>query len=209
MRRWSGALDFLGQTLAQERPEALHLSCHGDIDAKGTPVVVLETPAGGAAPTSVGDLAAMLGDEAQQPALIFLSACRTAEHGTAAAAYTQALVRAGIANALGWDGSVYDADAITFAEVFYAHLGKGRSVAHAAAQARRALLLLNRNNDGDSAEVGRLLGLALADARRLRIPEAGQIEAILQQHGLPCPAADPSPAANPSPALRERERPGA
>lgn len=136
----SGALEFLGDTLAKETPEALHLSCHGDIDDKGTPVVILETPTGGADPISVGDLAAVLGDEAKQPALIFLSACRTAEHGSAASAFTQALIRAGVANALGWDGSVYDADAIGFAAVFYEHLAKGRSVAHAAAQARRALL---------------------------------------------------------------------
>jgi len=144
----SGALEFLGQTLAQEnRPEALHLSCHGTI-AGGTPVIILETPAGGGAPTSVGDLAAVLGDEGQQPALIFLSACRTAEHGPAASAFTQALIRAGVANALGWDGSVYDADAIAFAETFYAHLARACSVAHAAAQARRALLqkhLANRH----------------------------------------------------------------
>lgn len=136
----SGALDFLGQMLANERPEALHLSCHGTI-AEGTPVVILESPAGGAVPTSVGALTTEFGDETQQPALIFLSACRTAEHGAAASAYTQALVRAGVANALGWDGSVYDADAIAFAEIFYTHLAHGRSVAHCAAQARRALLL--------------------------------------------------------------------
>lgn len=135
----SGARDFLGETLANERPEALHLSCHGTI-ANGTPVVILETSAGGAEPASAADLTAILGDDEQKPGLIFLSACRTAEHGPAASAYTQALIRAGVANALGWDGSVYDADAIGFAETFYAQLAQGRSVAHAAAQARRALL---------------------------------------------------------------------
>ena len=44
-------------------------------------------------------------------------------------AVQQALIRAGIDNAVGWDGSVYDADAIRFAEVFYEQLAARRSVA--------------------------------------------------------------------------------
>jgi len=43
----SGAIEFLGQRIAQEGPfEALHLSCHGDI-VKGHPVLALEKPEGG------------------------------------------------------------------------------------------------------------------------------------------------------------------
>ena len=59
-------------------------------------------------------------------------------------------------------------------------------------RANLALLLLTRNHDGDHEEARRLLCLALADARRLRIPEAQQIEAILAQLGLAC---DEPPAA--------------
>ncbi|WP_295454299.1 hypothetical protein [uncultured Thiodictyon sp.] len=41
----------------------------------------------------------------------------------------------------------------------------------------------------DAPEANRLLCLALAEARRLRLPmEAGQIESILQQAGMQCPA---------------------
>lgn len=135
----SGCLEFLEPCLAEERPEALHLSCHGTIDARG-PVLALETAAGRLALTTVADLRTALGEEGQRPTLVFLSACRTAEHGAAAASFTQALVRSGLDNAVGWDGSVYDSDAIGFAHVFYKQLAAGRSVAYAVAQARHALL---------------------------------------------------------------------
>ena len=49
------------------------------------------------------------------------------------------LVR-GVANVLGWDGSVYDHDASAFATSFYGALSKGRNVPEAAAMARRDLL---------------------------------------------------------------------
>ena len=50
------------------------------------------------------------------------------------------MVRSGVANALGWDGSVYDENAILFAQTFYKQLAAGRSVSYAAAQAQGALL---------------------------------------------------------------------
>ena len=48
---------------------------------------------------------------------------------------------------------------------------------------RYALTLLRRNAPGDRDEAIRLLLLALEDARAMRIPEEGQIEAILQAIG--------------------------
>ncbi len=53
--------------------------------------------------------------------------------------YVRELVR-GVANVLGWDGSVYDHDASAFATCFYGALSKGREVPTAAAMARRELL---------------------------------------------------------------------
>jgi tetratricopeptide (TPR) repeat protein len=47
-----------------------------------------------------------------------------------------------------------------------------------------ATILDERGRSEDRAEIERLLRLALADARRLRIPEAGQIEGIMRQMGL-------------------------
>ena len=49
-----------------------------------------------------------------------------------------------------------------------------------------AITLLTRNTAGDREEARDLLCLALADARRMQLPEVQQIEAILQQTGLSC-----------------------
>jgi CHAT domain/AAA ATPase domain len=135
----SGAIEFLGQRIAHEGPfEALHLSCHGDI-VKGHPALALEKPEGGLDLIGIVPLSRAFGEEDKKPKLVFLSACRTGEHG-AASAFVQSLVRSGVANAIGWDGSVNDADAIGFAATFYEELARGNSVAYAAARARGALL---------------------------------------------------------------------
>ena len=119
----SGAIEFLGQRIAQDGPfEALHLSCHGDI-VKGHPVLALEKPEGGLDLVGIAPLSRAFGEEDKKPKLVFLSACRTGEHG-AASAFVQSLVRSGVQNAVGWDGSVYDADAIGFAEIFYKELAQ-------------------------------------------------------------------------------------
>jgi len=46
--------------------------------------------------------------------------------------------------------------------------------------------LMRRDEAGDRAEARQLLCLALSDARRMQIPQAEQIEAILEAHGLSC-----------------------
>jgi CHAT domain-containing protein len=68
-------------------------------------------------------VAQLLGDPERTP-LVFLSACRTAEQGEndegtqSFAPFVHELIRAGMANVLGWDGSVYDSDAMAFAQYF-------------------------------------------------------------------------------------------
>ena len=52
------------------------------------------------------------------------------------------------------------------------------------ARAKLAINLLDRAAPGDRERAHKLLYLALADAHRLGIPEAGQIEEIIQQHKL-------------------------
>ena len=47
-----------------------------------------------------------------------------------------------------------------------------------------AMILLRRDADGNHEEARRLLSLALADARRLGIPDAGQIEATMESWGM-------------------------
>src|SRR5271170_4792695 len=85
----TGALEFLGARLtSDEGPfEALHLSCHGDIDREKGPILLLETAAGGADRVGAGAIVGALGTE--PPPLVVLSACRTAELGSSpGAAFT-------------------------------------------------------------------------------------------------------------------------
>ena len=72
----------------------------------------------------------------------------------------------------------------------FVHLGEARMLV--IERGWLAKHLLCRNRDSDRQEAHRLLCLALADARRMRIPEAQRIEAILAEHGLAC---DEPPAA--------------
>ncbi|MCW2246580.1 phosphopentomutase [Azospirillum fermentarium] len=153
----SGSRAGLDRRLRQRqeiRPDVLHLTAHGEIGETG-PYLLLETEDGGPDPVDADALCTTLGDAGQMPRLVFLSACRTAETEGAAAPYTQALIRAGVANALGWDGSVYDTDATRFAAVVYGKLAGGSSVAHAVAAARHDLLKQMRAAERAAAAAGK------------------------------------------------------
>jgi hypothetical protein len=159
----TGNRGFLGERLnSDEGPfEALHLSCH--VDARAGPVLLLESAEGEPDKVGPGGIVEALG--ANPPPLVVLSACRTAEFGRAqggaplsgsrewearrdagegkrgpqsAAPFARQLT-ARVANVVGWDGSVYDADAREFATCFYRELAN-RCVPRAAAMARRELL---------------------------------------------------------------------
>ncbi|WP_413205737.1 CHAT domain-containing protein [Rhodospirillum sp. A1_3_36] len=143
----SGSLDGLRLRLKQSsRWDVLHLTGHGDLDKRG-PFLALETPEGGLDRVDADRLCEALGDQGHLPGLVFLSACRTAEQADGdAGSLVQAMVQSGVPNVLGWDGSVQDDTAIRFAAEFYGELAGGRSVVHAAATARRAVLADHRAN---------------------------------------------------------------
>jgi CHAT domain len=92
----TGVLRFLRGRLATAEGscEALHLSCHGDIDRTRGPVLMLETPEGGAERATPSNLIAALG--VVRPQLVALSACRTAEMGRASDAAGMAGRRDGV-----------------------------------------------------------------------------------------------------------------
>ena len=142
----SGCAVFLKDRLTQEGPfEVVHISCHGNI-RDDAPVLMLETPEGEPVFTTPGDFAGALGE--RKAPLVFLSACRTAESssGDFTEPFVRALVRSGVQNVLGWDGSVYDSDATSFAEAFYGELAQHASVPFAASAARRAVLRAHRED---------------------------------------------------------------
>ncbi|HYI49182.1 MAG TPA: tetratricopeptide repeat protein [Allosphingosinicella sp.] len=135
----TGALGPLSERLTAEGPfEALHLSCHGDIDPEVGPILLLETLEGDAHHATPGDLADAFGPS--PPALVMLSACRTAERAEGFTAPFARQMATIVANVVGWDGSVYDPDATDFAAELYRELARRSSVPRAAAQGRRTLL---------------------------------------------------------------------
>ena len=142
----SGTTAGLGERLDLDGPfEALHLSCHGDIHVTRGPVLALEDTLGELAYADPAEVTRTLGEPERTP-LVFLSACRSAEQAAAGAdgarqfaPFVRELVRAGVANVLGWDGSVYDADAMAFATTFYGELAGRERIPRAVALARQAL----------------------------------------------------------------------
>ncbi|SIT20375.1 CHAT domain-containing protein [Insolitispirillum peregrinum] len=156
----SGELTVFADRHRSDGPfDILHLSCHGDIrDHNGAsqPILLLETDTGAVDPVPPESLVSALGETI--PPLLFLSACRSGQRGTSSGPLsvgadrrdaTPAVVQPSLTipfaqsmashvpHVLGWDGSVYDADAKVFAQALYAELARGSTVAYAAADARR------------------------------------------------------------------------
>jgi len=157
-----GNRQAMGERLVYDGPfEAAHLSCHGTIHKDLGPVLALENETGGVEATTPVELLDAFG--AGKPPLVFVSACLTAAHkddglppdpggkngpdaGTNAElseSYVRRLVRAGVANVVGWEGSVLDTDATAFASEFYGALNRAWPVTSAAARARAELLRRN------------------------------------------------------------------
>ena len=189
----SGCREGLRDRLAQTgMVETLHVTTHGDI-VNGEPVLTLETPDGGLDLVSVAEFCATLGGEDRHPRLAVLSACRTAEGSGAAGSFIQALIRAGIANAVGWDGSVFDTEATRFAAEFYRALAAGEPVPHAAAVARRAMARAHQANPAEGRHwhlarvyLGPRGGGALCDGGKPRRPHhqnAGTKEFLDKKRG--------------------------
>jgi tetratricopeptide (TPR) repeat protein len=143
----------------------MHLSCHGLNNWKtrpgepGVPVLMMEDDLGAGRSTTAGDLAGLL---TGVPRLLFVSACLTATGSDAGAhlppgnghkgepgagggalvahSLATALVVAGFPAVLGWDGSVDDRAATTFAGRLYRGLADRADLAVAVGDARRVLL---------------------------------------------------------------------
>src|SRR5262249_37738893 len=134
----SGSLGLLrDRALQEEAFESVHISCHGEV-GNNRAFLALESPEGKLELATATELVEALGEK--KPPLVFLSACRTAEQVDAATPLTQELIRAGVPNVVGWDGSVYDSDAMVFAKDFYAAVSRQETVVHAAAAARQKML---------------------------------------------------------------------
>jgi tetratricopeptide (TPR) repeat protein/CHAT domain-containing protein len=151
----SGNLAQLTQLINEVKPvDVVHLSCHGNIEftpEKTAPYLCLET--------ITGELDTVNADAFEKeysqnrPALIFLSACKTAEtypnkesspqieYDT----FTQTIIKRGFPAVLGWSGSVSDHEATRFAGEFYRNLSQAATVEDAVAKARFSLFIPPRN----------------------------------------------------------------
>jgi hypothetical protein len=117
-------------------------------------------------------------------------------------------------NVLGWDGSVYDRDAMTFAEALYGELAHGETVPRAAARARRKLFaakardpLLGRHWHLARVYLGPGGGGALCDPARESRPARPEAEqAFLDLRNKRCAGRDPRRIRRPPPADTENAR---
>ena len=161
----SGNPEELGERLREyDAMQVLHLSCHGhnawptrDKPNSVKPVLLLEDTEGNALPTDADVLMGEL--RGKPPRLAFLSACLTAApmpeaadaepdstdapsgvRGGVAQSLATTLITGGIPAVIGWDGSVADRAAISFAAVLYDRLASRDDLADAVAEARRGLL---------------------------------------------------------------------
>jgi hypothetical protein len=132
----SGNLDSLIQRIVESgHCDMAHISCHGGYDVQRGFFLQLEDDR--YRPQIV--TACAFRGLAQQIQCLFLSACHTAEVADTPA-FAMELAKTGIANVIGWDGSVADEDATVFAaEVYHALLQKA-TVPFACAAARQHLL---------------------------------------------------------------------
>ena len=122
----SGARGFLARTVAEERPDLVHISCHGGNEPG--PVLILEDEKGGRDDATPETLSRAMGR--RPPRLVFLSACLTAAPRTGTelvGSFASDMIGRGIRAVLGWGGSVGDAEATRFAGWFYETPGQGRN----------------------------------------------------------------------------------
>lgn len=120
----------------KDRPQIVHLSCHGGM-AEGQPSVFLEDRDGHRAPVGADELLSWIRATPGAPPLdlLVLSACDTAE----AAGLAERLVRGGVPRVLGMQSTVSDHGATAFAGAFYDALAQGADLP-AAMRAGRAEL---------------------------------------------------------------------
>ena len=133
----SGNLDSLTQRITESgHCDMAHISCHGGYDEK-LKSFALQLEDDRYRPQSV--TASTFRGLAQRIQCLFLSACHSAEIADTPA-FAMELAKTGIANVIGWDGSVSDADATVFAAEVYHALLQQATVPFACAAARQQLL---------------------------------------------------------------------
>ena len=131
----SGNLEQLNKHLLDAgHCDILHLSCHGGFDSEQGFVLYMEDDHFALQAATAFDFLYLK----DQISALFLSACHSASISEKQSLMID-LVRLGIANIIGWEGSVADDDATQFSSYFYQALQKAATIPFACAFARQSL----------------------------------------------------------------------
>lgn len=132
----SGTLPLLREVVMREKPEVVHISCHGRLEPQ--PVLALEDETGALQLVTTEKITSELAGHRAR--LLFLSACQTAMSNDVVSSLSWSLVQNVATAVLGWAGSVRDHEATEFAHLLYRRLAAGEDLAGAVAHARRELM---------------------------------------------------------------------
>nr|WAI02779.1 MAG: tetratricopeptide repeat protein [Candidatus Methanoperedens sp.] len=156
----SGSLEGLGEWLAINKYDIVHITGHADIDKNGEPFFLMEDSEG--FPIQVTPLQLWNVLNLNMPRLIFLSGCRTgqAPEHAAAVSFANRLVTDYVPSVLGWGLPVSDLGASFAAKNLYFELSRGENILDALLRTRYELFksypdwsLLRLFSDGTPLEV--------------------------------------------------------
>lgn len=141
----TGSLEGLGEQLAVNEYDVVHIIGHAGIDGNGDPFFLMEDEAGLSVQITPSQLWEKL--KLNLPGLVFLSGCRTGEaprHD--AASFAHHLVSGHVSTVLGWGLPVSDVGARSAARKLYFELSRGKNILDAVFETRYELII---NHPGD------------------------------------------------------------
>ncbi len=141
----TGSLEGLGEQLAVNEYDVVHITGHADIDDEGDPFFWMEDEGGLSVQITPSQLWEKL--RLNLPGLVFLSGCRTGEaprHD--AASFAHHLVSGHVSTVLGWGLPVSDVGARSAARKLYFELSRGKNILDAVFETRYELFT---NHPGD------------------------------------------------------------
>jgi len=135
----SGSLEGLGEQLADNKYDIVHITGHADIDENGKPFFWMEDDEGLPVQVTPSQLWEKL--DLNMPRLVFLSGCRTgqAPEHVAAMSFAHQLVKGHVSSVIGWGLPVSDKGASLAAKNFYFELSRGENILDAVLRTRHGL----------------------------------------------------------------------
>ncbi len=141
----TGSLEGLGECLAQDVYDVVHLSGHADIN-NGKPFFWMEDEEGSPVQVTPSELWEKL--NLNLPRLLFLSGCKTGQtpRHAAAVSFAHQLVANHSSTVLGWGLPVSDSGATLATKHIYFDLSRGEDILSAVLSARRKLFRYHRED---------------------------------------------------------------